>query len=245
MTEIYVPTRSNGPRPARQGVLIGVITGDLSRYTDFMTSLIGVMGNVTPGSGLSVAKGVDVPGNCNALCRHMLSGNYAYLWVMGDDHVMEPDILMRLLEHDADVIVPHCLKRYPPWPAVVYSHQNEDGDYVKAQLPEEGPVEIHAAGSAGMLIRRNVIEAIADPWFAPGPGAAGLNEDLKFCRKVREAGFTILCDPEVLLGHIAIHTIRPVWDGETWQVSVDHDTVVNVTYRGEQVEPVIPEEALA
>ena len=222
------------PKPA--GILVGVISGELSRFSSFSQALLGVMGTLTEGSGLVWAKGVDVPGNCNELCRHLLKGSYSHLWVMGDDHTFEPDIVMRLLEHDADVIVPHCLKRYPPWPAVVYSHQNEDGDFVRADLPESGPVEIWAAGSAGMLISRQVVAALTDPWFQSKPGGAGLNEDLYFCEKVRGAGFRIMCDPAVPLGHIALHTVRPVWDDGSWHTQVDHDGRVAVTYRNDQVQ---------
>jgi hypothetical protein len=216
-------TYQNGHAP--RGVMVGVTSGELARFSSFTTSLIGVMGTLPPGSGMVWAKGVDVSGNCNQLCRKTLAGNYGWLWVMGDDHDFPPDTVLRLLEHDVDVIVPHCLKRYPPWTPVVFSHQNDDDAYVVADLPESGLVEIHAAGSAGMLIRREVLEAIGDPWFTPSPDAAGLNEDLHFCQKAREAGFRIWCDPEIPLGHIALHTVAPKWEGGQWHPEIVHDGV--------------------
>src|SRR3546814_11448924 len=60
---------------------------------------------------------------------------------------------------EVDVIVPPCLKRSPPYDPVVYSHQNEKGEYVGYNdLPEHGLVPVHAAGTAGMLIRRPVLD---------------------------------------------------------------------------------------
>ncbi len=215
----------------RQGVMIGVTSGELSRFSAFTTSLISVMATMPPGSGLVWAKGVDVSGNCNQLCRKTLAGEYEWLWVMGDDHAFPQDTLVRLIAHDVDVIVPHCLKRYPPWKPVVFSHQNEDGAYVVADLPRSGLVEIHAAGSAGMLIRRDVLEAVGDPWFTPSPDAHGLNEDLHFCQKVREAGFRLWCDPEITLGHIALHTVSPEWQDGQWHPAVLHDDTVSMLYR--------------
>jgi len=108
---------------------------------------------------------------------------------------------------------------------VVFDRQDDAGNYVAAELPapDEGLVEIHAAGSAGMLVRERVLAALDDPWFAPGPGAEGLNEDLEFCRKVRAAGFQIWCDPGALLGHIAIHSVWPRWDGGRWHLGLLHD----------------------
>lgn len=229
-----------GPKAKPAGVLIGVISGEFSRFSIFAQCLIGAMGRLPPGSGLTWAQSVDVAGNCNMLVRRLLEENYSHLFILGDDHTFEPDIIVRLLEHDADVIVPHCLKRYPPWMTVVFSHQNEDGHFVKATLPETGPVDIWAAGSAGMLIRRDVLEALDDPWFQSKPGGGGLNEDLFFCEKVRDAGFTIQCDPQVLLGHLSLHTIRPVWEDGQWHTQIDHNESVKVTYRNLPVEEPVP-----
>ena len=211
--------------------MIGVTSGEFSRFSKFTTSLIAVMGTLPAGSGLTWAGGVDVSGNCNQLCRKTLAGDYAWLWVMGDDHDFPSDIVGRLLAHDVDVVVPHCLKRQPPWMPVVFSHQNEDGHYVAADLPESGLTEIHAAGSAGMLIRREVLEAVGDPWFTPSPNSEGLNEDLHFCQKVRDVGFGIYCDPQISLGHIALHTVSPRWDGDRWHPEIVHDGGVGMLYR--------------
>lgn len=218
--------------PEPQGVLVGVISQELSRFSGFFQSLLGVMATLPAGSGLSWAKSVDVPGNCNSLCRHMMNnGNWRWLWLMGDDHIFDRDIVARLASHDVDVIVPHCLKRYPPWHPVVYGGGDADGLYYTAELPEEGLTEIHAAGSAGMLINRRVLEKIGDPWFTPGPGAQGLNEDLEFCRKAREAGFKIYCDPAVGLGHITLTTVWPHWQDGEWQVSLQVSDQENIPIR--------------
>ena len=56
---------------------------------------------------------------------------------------------------------------------------------VAADLPEDDLTEIWSAGSAGMLVKRHVFDAVGDPWFTPAPDAIGLNEDINFCRKVR------------------------------------------------------------
>lgn len=199
---------------------VGVVGSDLARYSEFAISLSGVTAKLPPGSKLIWTRSVDVSGNCNQIIRDMKG---EWVWIMGDDHVFPPETLLRLLAHDVDVVVPHCLKRTPPWPPVVYSHQDEDGWYVAADLPLEGLTEVHAAGSAGMLIKKHVLDALEDPWFRPAPDAAGLNEDLYFCQKVREAGFTIYCDPAVAIGHIALHTVWPGPTDEGWETHLAHD----------------------
>jgi hypothetical protein len=79
--------------------------------------------------------------------------------------------------------------------------------------------EIYAAGSAGMLIRKHVLDAIKRPVFTTEKGMQ--NEDLLFCKKVREAGFKIWCDVDQKMGHIGLHTVYPMWDGNRWGSILD------------------------
>jgi len=192
---------------------IGVFSGELC-HSDFAVALM--HHQTPPGAKLIWTKSVDIVGNMNSMVRKM-EGDW--LWVLGTDHVMDFDLLPRLLEHDVDVVVPLCLKRSPPYDPVVYSHQNEDGDYVGyTDLPETGLVPIHAAGSAGMLIRRHVLDALEDPVFE---SHGGLNEDLTFCAKVRDAGFGIWCDVDAKLGHIGSLSVWPVFRGEEWAIDLN------------------------
>jgi hypothetical protein len=209
---------------------IGVTSGDLTRYADFCASLT-ILGK-PEGTRLIWTKSVDVVTNCNVICRNFIGD---WVWFIGDDHVFDPDLLIRLLEHEVDVIVPLCLKRSPPYDPVVYGRQNMQGEYVGADLPESGLTEIYAAGSAGMLIRRNVLEAIPDPWFEQH---GGLNEDLTFFAKVRDAGFRIWCDVECLLGHMAPHTVWPAYREGGWHADIQLDPSLRLPLRRELKEPV-------
>jgi len=192
---------------------IGILSGDLSRYADFSIAL---MHQQTPvGTKLIWTKGVDVVGNMNQMVRGMHGD---WLWILGDDHVFDPDLLVRLLHRNVDVVVPLCLKRSPPYDPVVYSHQNDRGEYVGYHdLPSSGLVEVHAAGSAGMLVRRTVLDALEDPVFE---SHGGLNEDLTFCAKLRAAGFRIWCDTDAHLGHIGQVDVWPVFKDGEWQINL-------------------------
>lgn len=209
---------------------VGVVAGEQSRYTAFTQSFAQTMVSMPMNSGIHITQGVDVAGNCNAIVRS-LNDHEQWIWLLGDDHIWARGTLSRLLAHDVDIVVPHCLKRIPPFPPVVYSHQDADGWFVAADLPRKGLTEIWAAGSAGMLIKREVFEAIGDPYFRPAPDAEGLNEDLYFCQRAREAGFKLWCDPALPFGHIGVQHILPTWGAygdEGWDVKlvVGEDTAV-------------------
>jgi hypothetical protein len=202
------------------GGTIGVISGEFV-YTDFVLAL--THQQTPPGTKLVWKKSVDIVGNLNAMVRDMAG---EWMWFMGWDHVMNLDLCARLLHNlarkEVDIIFPVCLKRSPPYDPVIYSHQNEDGHYVGyLNLPAKGLTEIHAAGSAGMMVKRWVFEAIGGkegPWFRTGPD--GLNEDLTFCADAREAGARLWVDPEALLGHISQTSIWPEHREDEWGMSL-------------------------
>lgn len=222
---------NQGPRQRGIGT-IGVLSNELTRYADFSIAL--VHHQTPPGTKLIWTKGVDVVGNMNRMVSGMQGD---WLWILGDDHVFDFDLLNRLLAHDVDIVVPLCLKRTPPYDPVVYSGQNDLDEYVGyTDLPSEGLVEVHAAGSAGMLIRRHVLDAIPDPVFE---AYGGLNEDLTFCRKAREAGFTIWCDVEARLGHIGILAVWPLYEDGQWKIQLQLGNGQNMTLNRYVREPVL------
>jgi hypothetical protein len=192
-----------------------VLSSELARYADFSVALMHL--HKPEGATLAWSTGSDIVGSMNTLCR---AARGDWLWILGDDHVFAPGLLLQLLAHEVDVVVPLCLKRAPPYDAVVYSHQNEDGLYVgDNDLPEHGLTEVHAAGSAGMLLSRRVLDTLEDPIFETDGG--GMNEDLVLCRKLRAAGFQIWCDVDARLGHIGLVSVWPQHvDGE-WKIALN------------------------
>lgn len=222
--------------PRLPGGTIGIQSGHLSRYAEFGQSLAQLARPA--GSKLVWVKGVDIVGGQNKILS-AVEGDW--VWLMGDDHVFGPEtlifLLARMYSENLDVLVPFCLQRYPPFAPVVYKSQDPKSQsyYVYDDLPESGYVEVHAAGNAGMLIRKRVLDTMDPPWV--GTDGKGLNEDLFFCRRIREAGFKIHCDVDVLLGHLNSFAIWPKQD-EGWAIGIRFDEENEYTVRrGPTVNP--------
>ena len=211
---------------------IGVLTNERGTYAlfwnDLINTLLLMMGHNHKNTW-NMQMGADICGQLNTMIRGLQDDEW--LWIMGDDHTWDWDLLPRLLEHDVDVIVPHCLRRNPPWMPVVNEGETDDGWQIGAQLPEEGLTEIWSAGSAGMLIKREVLDAIGDPWFIPAQNAVGLNQDIYFCQRAREAGFKIYCDPSALLGHVSNYTICPSHEAGSWNMDAIFDKHTRIPIR--------------
>lgn len=199
--------------------VIGIIAQDLARYTIFSASVTGL--KTPPDSQTMWQYGHAIPANMTALVQRFLdlpAEEADWLWILGDDHSFSPDLLMKLLEAETpvgvpDIIVPVCLSRFPPHDPVVYS-ACVDGRWIPYDfdsLTSDAPFEIHSAGSAGMLVRRHVFEALPAPWFAAYQfDGTQMNEDFFFCHSAREAGATIWCRPDAALGHCVTGAIWPV-----------------------------------
>lgn len=206
------------PQKRSSGGMVGVVCGELMRYAHFFMTFMVL--DLPEGTQPFVQPGMDIVKQCNDMVEAARKSGSDWLWIMGDDHVFDGDIVRRLLVHDVDVVVPYCLQRSAPFNPVVYKGEDKDGHHaVYVDLPRSGLAEVYAAGSAGMLIRKHVLDALPARPFTTSRGHH--NEDLEFCRHVREAGFKIHCDVDTHLGHVGTMWCAPQWlEGHGWGIAL-------------------------
>ena len=206
--------------------------GDLVRYPAFVLSLTTL--ELPEDTFIASCSSMDVTANLNMALRDMFRGEWA--WFIGDDHSFSDNVLTKLLDREEDVVVPMVAQKSPPFHVVAFtgSEDREHTDGRKyphyfhldmTELPEDGLHEVHAAGSAGMLVRKHVLDDIGDPWFE-NPHGTVINDDLEFCRKIRDAGYKIYLDTEVQMTHIGHFKVYPGFrqldDGSgVWGVYLD------------------------
>lgn len=209
---------------------ICVASGDLARYSRFCNSMMQV--EAPPDTRTAWACGLNVAANFNHCIRNMTG---EWVWIMGDDHVFAPDTLMRLLAHDVDVVVPVVIRRQPPFIPVLFKQRPPNSvspmgtfPYIKwSELPQHGLIGpeqgLHVAGSAGMLIRKRVLDQIGDPWFEVGQcGREVINEDAHFCEKLATLGIPLYADLDTWMGHVTPMTIWPSRSANgAWTTAID------------------------
>lgn len=213
-------------RVSNKPVLVGIPTSEVGRFMLFTISLAGTQ--QPHGSRLHASASANVIENLNAIIKDMHPEEET-LWILGDDHVWQHDCLEILLGEmdanpDIDIIVPLVAKRNPPWVLVIMEKLDgvldEQGYQMYRTIPfNEVPVEpatweIDAAGSAGMLIRREVLEAVGEPWFSSTPDVEGrtvvMNEDVAFCTRAKSLGFRVFATNKATMGHLGIFNVRPM-----------------------------------
>lgn len=187
---------------------IGVSLGETWRHVGSLMCLVGCW---KPwGTRCMFAQSLSVPFNMNRIIKATLDDpTLEWLFIQADDQLWSGTAIKQLLDRQLDVVVPLILRRGPPFVPVIYKELTENG-YVPFgydELPTEGLVECVMAGSGGMLVRRHVLEAIAEThedWFAYESYGA---PDFVFATRILEAGFKIWADMEVRMGHVGAFTI--------------------------------------
>lgn len=181
-----------------------------------------------PGTSYNRIEGLSVAANYNKACRKMLERDESqWVWLMDDDHLYPPDMLLNLLERNVDVATPLYLRRVAPFLPVLHGDESReyaryDFNYLKGK---SGLVDVTADGTlptGGMLIRRRVLEAVSDPWFETGQIDTEYGSwDIYFSEKVRQAGFRLYSDTDNAMGHIVPLALWPVQDdGGEWHYDI-------------------------
>lgn len=204
---------------------IGIATGFLGRYREFDYCVARIV--APQGSSFQYYLSVDVANNFNQMTRHMMKNpDFQWLWILGDDHVFNPDLLVKLLERNVDVVTPFCLRRLAPYYPII--HKGMDGGCASHQKPWEmirgktGLLDLEGStsGNAGMLIRRHVLEAMTDPYWENGKTSSGVGaSDLYFCYKVQQLGFKAYLDLDNTIGHLTHVVVWPHYNEESGEWS--------------------------
>lgn len=184
---------------------IGIPTGEFARFSSFGQSLLGL--DTPPHTKVVWTTGGNIAKNCNRIVQEM-EGDW--LWLIGDDHVFKPDVLKRLLAREVDLVVPLCSQRVPPYSYGVYRFR-EDGAGVLIDLSgQTGLVPVDLAGSAGLLVRKPVLDKMEKPYFRLGQYHAETEgEDIDFFIRAGRAGFQLYVDTDTVIGHTAMACAWP------------------------------------
>ena len=209
-----------------------VAAGIQPRYYEFQLSLDGLGAPV--GTMLRIERSCDIAQNFNNGVKHM-TGEWA--WFLGDDHSFAPTLLMHLLSHRVDVVVPITPCKVPPFaPCLMHGPNDETNGYWHEKMPLYHWDELSGhgllplpkgdfIGQAGMLVRKSVLDEIGYPWFKCGQMDPGrLQEDLTFCRELQLKGHTVYVDQDIIFDHHAPMKITATKHDGQWVPALNSGT---------------------
>lgn len=199
---------------------IVICSGRATAYSSFVGCMLNTQ--IPEGTELRLTISAFVDENRNESIKRSKG---EWVWFVDDDHIWEPDLLLKLLDHDKDIVVPFTPRKFPPFDPVLFKGYNPiNKTLLRIDLKDIKPslIEVYAAGAAGMLIKRKVFEKISYPWFEiKREDGTIYGEDIMFSQKARENGFKIFADLNLKMGHIADHIVNYDYRDEKWNVRLD------------------------
>ncbi len=194
-----------------------VTAASLARYAEFWLAIEALQ--VPHGTRLVAARGADIPHQLNEGVRRMTGD---WVWILGDDHTFEADLLLKLLDRNLDFVLPVVPRRDPPFvPVLMHGPVSPKmRRYSWKEIPTSGLFKIpkwDSAGQAGALVKKPILERLGDPWFEGGKLTPGrLMEDMYFVQRMHELDVDMYVDCDQVMPHIANITITPQRHGGRW-----------------------------
>ena len=173
-------------------------------WTDFLLAYQAL--ELPTGTICAIERGpTTIAAKRNHLVRHLLKNKQLQWYLCLDsDMTPPPNTIPHLLATGRDVVSAVCTTKHPPFNVCAGYYDEKTGKSIELlDFGGSEPVkEVEWTGAACLLVRRNVLEAVGDPWFKGDP--SGIGEDTDFCEKVLRAGFKIHVDTSLWVGHLTV-----------------------------------------
>jgi glycosyltransferase involved in cell wall biosynthesis len=150
----------------------------------------------------------------NLIAHWMVHGDYDYLFAVDSDISFPPDTLTRLLSHDKDIVSGVYIQRIPGTHKIEIMKRNQFGGVSHVEwdsIKNQGLVQIEGCGFGCALVKKEVFVGIEYPHFLYTSAidhANTISEDVYFCNKAINQGFTIWCDTDVICDHTGSWTFK-------------------------------------
>lgn len=144
----------------------------------------------------------------DAIAQYAIDNDYDYILYADSDMVFSADDLKKLLAHDADIVSGLYLTRDGTDRPVVYKQviTRRRFPYRQPKLivddTSTGFAPVSACGFGFALVKVEVVKCMAKKYKSLFEPFKGVGEDIAFCIRAKQCGYTIYCDRDVKLGHV-------------------------------------------
>lgn len=155
----------------------------------------------------------------NELAKLAIRNEVDYVMWLDSDMVFDSGMMERMIqtmqEQDIDFLTGLYFRRTMPYTPVLFDKLKPAGkgwewtEY--EELPEHGLFEVGACGfGAACMSTEVLISVYGKHGYLFHPMNNG-GEDISFCWRARECGYKIMCDPELLCGHVGYAVVNDTY----------------------------------
>lgn len=201
-------------------VLVGIPSG-AARYGEF-NDFVNIL-QKPENTFFTYARGQSPAKNRNLIIERALETDCTHVLFLDDDMAFEPDILVRLLSHDKDIVTGlYYLRSYPHPPALFDSFNGKETANIKYLNGDRGLIPVVAAGLGCCLIKTDVFRKMEKPWIRLGELEADMwCDDVGFFIRAHSEipELKMYCDLDVRVGHMSQVTIWPTIVDNKWHTT--------------------------
>lgn len=203
-------------------LLIGVPTTDFV-HVEFMKSLVNLLLKLERDGiqfDVDIESGTLVYIARDRIANKAINENYTHVLWIDSDMVFNENILEDLLFCGEQFVTGIYHARRKGYASTIFKRIDINHLERFEEYPKE-PFRIEGCGFGCVLIDVEILMAVSrkhNTCFTPLPN---LGEDIAFCKRAQDLGYTLWCDPSVICGHIGHITIYPE-DYEAWKKTISN-----------------------
>jgi hypothetical protein len=176
--------------------------------TGFMHSVLGVVAEQRIEGVLFERGGPAELGQArDRLVHKFLQTTGEHLWFVDTDIIFKTGAIGKLLSHDKPVVsanysLVHEIPATFDWETRECAYHWTDGGGMRHHDHGQhgtAPGKVDACGAGCLLIKRDVLEDMGEPWF--GEEYPGFGEDITFCRRLTELNIPLYYDFDLKVLH--------------------------------------------
>ena len=190
-----------------------------------------------------IAIGDEVDQVRNLIAHWVIHNGFDYLFAVDSDIAFEKDTLVRMLNHNKDIVTGIYIQRIPGTHTIEIMRKNAHGGVTHvnwADIKGQGLVPVDSCGFGCTLIKAEVFRGIPYPHFLYHSAidhAHTISEDVHFCNQARDRGFTLWADTDIICDHIGSWTFKVDRD----MPATTGDTPVQARLRELGNQPLLPQ----
>lgn len=203
-------------------LLIGVPTLDYI-HVEFVKCLTALLERLREDGitfDLDIESGTLVYTARERIANKAINEDYSHVLWLDSDMVFTPDLLDDLMFSGKPFVTGIYHARRKGYASCLFK-TIEVGNVERFETYPPETFEIAGCGFGCVLIETDILRSVkfgVGTCFTP---IVDYGEDLAFCRRCREMGHKIWCEPSVVCGHIGHITIYPE-DYETWKTTISN-----------------------
>lgn len=155
------------------------------------------------------------------IAHKAINEKYDYVLWLDSDMIFSPEILDDLMFSGQQFVTGIYHARRKGYASCIFKEIEINEKVERFEEYPSETFEIAGCGFGCVLVSREILEQVCIYYGTCFTPLKGYGEDIAFCKRARDMGFKLWCEPSVVCGHIGHIAIYPD-DYEQWKTTISN-----------------------